>query len=418
MSRLLNSAQQGCFASRNFPKVALLIESSNAYARGLLHGVVNYIREHEPWSFYLMEQGRGDDPPPWLEHWNGDGIIARIESERIARAVVDSKLPTVDVSAGRHIPTIPWVETDDRKIAQLAADHLLEQGLRQFAYCGDNRFNWSRWRGDHFNELLKAAGHRCHNFVPPQRQSEKQIAAMEDWLTQLPKPIGVFACYDIRGQQVLDACRNTGLAVPDEIAVLGVDDDELLCELSSPHLSSVIPDTHRTGYEAAALLARMMKGERLPAIEVHIAPIGVHRRQSTDVLVTDDPHVVHAVRFIRDHACEPINVKDVLRAVPLSRKVLETRFKKLLSRSLHDEIIRVRVDRVKQLLVNTDLRIADIASRAGFEHSEYLNVAFKRETGFTPAAYRVDQGYRVTDQGKARRSRSSLLLSEAIVRVD
>jgi|ERR1035438_953502 LacI family transcriptional regulator len=406
MPRSPQSTQAGWFLPRSRPKVALLIESSNAYARGLLHGVVSYVREHEPWSFYLMEQGRGDDPPPWLAHWNGDGIIARIESEKIAKAVVNSRLPAVDVSAGRHIPSIPWVETDDREIAQLAANHFLEQGFRHFAYCGDDRFNWSRWRGDHFNKLLKAVGHQCHNFVPPRRASETQIAAIEDWLTHLPKPIGVFACYDVRGQEVLDACRNADLSVPDEIAVLGVDDDELLCELSSPNLSSVIPDTHRTGYEAAALLARMIKGERVGVVEARIAPIGVHRRQSTDVLAIDDPHVVHAVRFIREHACEPINVADVLCAVPLSRKVLETHFKRLLNHTLHDEIIRVRIGRVKQLLVNTDLALADIASRAGFEHSEYMSVAFRRETGFTPAAYRVDQGYRLNAQRKTRYPRS------------
>lgn len=401
------SARADWFVPRSRPKVALLIETSNAYARGLLQGVVTYIREHEPWSFYLMEQGRGDDPPSWLTHWDGDGVIARIESKSIAKVIMNSKLPTVDLSAGRHIPTIPWVETDDREIAQLAANHFLERGFKHFAYCGDDRFNWSRWRGDHFGTLLKYAGHQCHTFVSPHRQSDTQIRAIEDWLRQLPKPVGVFACYDIRGQQVLDACRNAGLAVPDEIAVLGVDNDELLCELSSPHLSSVVPDTHRAGYEAAALLARMMKGECLAVVEVRIAPIGVHRRQSTDVLATDDPHVVRAVRFIRDHACEPIKVKDLLRAVPLSRKVLETRFKKLLNHTLHDEIVRVRVDRVKQLLVNTDLTLADIASRTGFEHSEYLSVIFKRETGFTPAVYRVDQGNRLNAQRKARYPRAN-----------
>jgi LacI family transcriptional regulator len=401
MPRSLRSTRAASSLSRSRPKVALLIETSNAYARGVLHGVVSYIREHESWSFYLMEQGRGDDPPSWLAHWDGDGIIARIESKKIAKAVVNSKLPTVDVSAGRHVPALPWVETDDQKIAQLAASHFLERGFRHFAYCGDQRFHWSRWRGDHFGELLKAAGHRCHTFVPPTRQSDREVAAIEGWLTQLPKPVGVFACYDIRGQQVLASCRNAGLAVPDEVAVLGVDNDELLCELSTPRLSSVIPNTHRTGYEAAALLERMMKGERLGGIEVRIAPIGVHRRQSTDVLATDDPHVVQALRFIRDHAVEAINVNDVLRAVPLSRKVLETRFKNLLNHTLHDEIIRLRIDRVKQLLVNTDLTLADIAGRTGFEHSEYLSVAFKRETGFTPAAYRLDQGNRLNAHRKA-----------------
>jgi LacI family transcriptional regulator len=401
MPRSPHTARAVCSFSRSRPKVALLIETSNAYARGLLHGVVSYIREHEPWSFYLMEQGRGDDPPSWLAHWDGDGIIARIESKRIAKAVVDSKLPTVDVSAGRYVPAIPWVETDDRAIAHLAANHFLERGFRHFAYCADTRFHWSRWRGNHFSKLLEAAGHQCQTFEPPSRQSDRQVAAIEAWLIRLPRPVGVFACYDIRGQQVLDACRNAGLAVPDEVAVLGVDNDELLCELASPHLSSVIPDTHRTGYEAAALLARMMKGERL-ALEVRIAPIGVHRRQSTDVLATDDPQVVHAVQFIREHACEPINVNDVLRAVPLSRKVLETRFKTILNHTLHDEIIRVRIDRAKQLLANTDLALADIASRTGFEHAEYLSVAFKRETGLTPAVYRMDQGSRLYSHRKTR----------------
>lgn len=406
MPRSLRSTRAAWPLSRSRPKVALLIESSNAYARGVLHGVVSYIREHEPWSFYLMEHGRGDDPPSWLAHWDGDGIIARIEGKKIANAVVNSKLPTVDVSAGRHVPALPWVETDDRKIAHLAANHFLERGFTHFAYCGDNRFHWSRWRGDHFCELLQAAGHHCHTFIPPTRQSDRQVKGMEDWLTQLPKPVAIFACYDIRGQQVLASCQNAGLAVPDEVAVLGVDNDELLCELSSPRLSSVIPDTHRTGYEAAALLERMMKGERLSGVEVRIAPIGVQRRQSTDVLATDDPHVVQALRFIRDHAFESINVDDVLRAVPLSRKALETRFKKVLNHSLHDEIIRLRIDRVKQLLVNTDLKLADVANRTGFEHSEYLSVAFKRETGFTPATYRLDQGNRLNAHRKARHLRA------------
>jgi LacI family transcriptional regulator len=402
MPRSLRSTPTAWSLSRSRPRVALLIETSNAYARGLLYGVVSYIREHESWSFYLMEQGRGDDPPSWLAHWDGDGIIARIESKKIANTVVNSKLPTVDVSAGRHVTAIPWVETDDRAIARLAASHFLERGFRHFAYCADTRFHWSGWRGRHFTKLLEVAGHRCHTFVPPSGQSDRQVAAIEGWLTRLPKPVAVFACYDIRGQQVLDACRNARLAVPDEVAVLGVDNDELLCELASPRLSSVIPDAHRTGYEAASLLARMMKGERLATLEVRIPPVGVHRRQSTDVLATDDPHVVRAVRFIRDHACEPIQARDVLRAVPSSRKVLEARFKKILNHTLHDEIIRVRIDCVKQFLANTDLTLADIASRTGFEHPEYLSVAFKRETGFTPAVYRVDQGNRLNARSKTR----------------
>jgi LacI family transcriptional regulator len=390
--------------SRRRPKVALLVETSNAYGRGLLQGIVSYIREHEPWSFYLIELGRGDDPPSWIARWDGDGIIARIESKAIAKAVLRSGRPVVDVSAGRHIRTIPWVETDDQAIARLAADHFLQRGFRHFAYCGDDRFHWSRWRSDHFNRLLKEAGYPCHTFAPASRRADRQVAAIARWLVSLPKPVGVFACYDIRGQQVLDACRNAGLVVPDEVAALGVDNDELLCELSSPALSSVIPDTHRTGYEAAALLARMMRGERLGTIEVRIEPLGVQRRVSTDVLSIDDPHVVQAVRYIREHACAPINVQDVLRIVPLSRKVLEARFRKLVNHTMHDEILRVRLNRVKELLAETDLKLSDIASRTGFEHTEYLSVVFKRETGSTPGSYRTHQlsARRTFKQGRRR----------------
>jgi LacI family transcriptional regulator len=375
--------------TRRRRKVALLIETSNAYARGLLQGIVRYIREHEPWSFYLMELGRGDDPPSWIARWDGDGIIARIESKAIARAVLRSGRPVVDVSAGRYIPTIPWVETDDLAIARLAVDHFLQRGFRHFAYCGDDRFHWSSWRSDHFNRLIKEAGYSCHTFVPTSRRADRQVAAIARWLVDIPKPVAVFACYDIRGQQVLDACRNEGLAVPDEVAVLGVDNDELLCELSSPGLSSVIPDARGSGYEAAALLARMMDGGPREALELRIAPLGIHRRLSTDVLAIDDLLVVRAVRYIREHACTPIDVKDVLRIVPLSRKVLEARFKRLLSHTVHDEILRVRLDRVKQLLADTELKLTEIAGRAGFEHTEYLSVVFKRETGSTPGRYRA-----------------------------
>jgi LacI family transcriptional regulator len=174
----------------------------------------------------------------------------------------------------------------------------------------------------------------------------------------LPKPIGLFASYDIRGQRILDACRNVGLAVPDEVAVLGVDNEALLCELASPRLSSVASDPHRTGYEAAALLGRMMNGEGLGELEVRIPPMGGCRRESSNVLATGDPEVVRAVRFIRKHPCESIQVKDVLRTIPLSRKALEVRFKNLLHHTIHDEIIRVRVDRVRQLLRSTDLTLA------------------------------------------------------------
>ena len=374
------------------PQVALLIETSNAYARGLLRGIVSYLREHRNWSLHLAEHGRGDKPPGWLARWRGHGIIARVETPAIAQALQGLKLPIVDVSAARLIPSLPWFETDDATVARLAAEHLLERGFKQFAYCGDARFNWSNWRCEHFTAHLRAAGCACFVYRPTKRFSpddEGQVKDIALWLAKLPKPLGVMACYDLRGQQVLDACRRQSLAVPEDVAVLGVDDDDLLCELSSPPLSSVVLNTQRTGYEAAALLDRLMSGQRVAPATYLIPPLGVTTRQSTDVLAIEDRHVARAVHFIRGHACDGINVEDVLKAVPHSRRLLESRFKKLLGRTPHEEITRVQINRVKQLLTETELSLEQIAELAGFAHVEYLSVVFKKKTGLPPGRYRA-----------------------------
>jgi LacI family transcriptional regulator len=375
------------------PDVVLLIETSNEYSRGLLRGIMAYVREHGPWSIYLPEQGRGEAPPGWLKRWHGDGIIARIETPQIARAVARARLPAVDVSAARLLPVIPWVETDDEAFTRAAVDHLLQRGFRQFGFCGEPRFNWSKWRREHFERMVAASGGQCHVYesaatpgkpVSHRREHRRLVA----WVRKLPKPIGVMACYDIKGQQLLDACREAGVAVPEEVAVIGVDNDDLLCNLATPPLSSVIPNTHRTGYQAAALLGRMMAGERLGEQSHRIPPLGIATRQSTDILAIDDPEVATAVRFIRRRACEGINVADVLKDVPLTRRDLESRFRRILGCTPHEEIVRVRIDRVKQLLSETDLPMTRVAQLAGYTHVEYMSAAFKKCVGLSPRQYR------------------------------
>jgi LacI family transcriptional regulator len=372
-------------------KVALLIETSNAYARGLLRGIAAYMHERCRWSVYLSESSRGAAALSGLSDWKGDGVVARIENEGIAKAARRLRVPMVDVSSARLIPSLPWVETDDAAIARLAAEHLLERGFRNFAYCGDDRFNWSRWRERNFTALIQAAGCHCFSYRPPARRGggKTELECLAKWLDGLPKPVGVFACYDFRGRQILDVCRRNGVAVPDDVAVVGVDNDELLCGLAEPPLSSVIPNTHRTGYEAASLLDRMMAGERVDPEAHLIEPLGVATRQSTDVLAIDDRGTAAAVRFIREHACDGICVKDVLTAAPQSRRLLEYRFKKMIGRTPHEEIIRVRISRVKSLLTESSLSLEKIAERTGFAHVEYLSVAFRREIGMPPGQYRL-----------------------------
>jgi LacI family transcriptional regulator len=379
-------------------RVALIIETSNEYARGLLHGVRAYIREHGGWDIDLDERRRGEATGS-LRQFKGDGIIARIENAAIAAEVLASKLPCVDVSAARQVPGIPWVETDDAAIAALAFEHLQEKGLRHFAYCGDASFNWSAWREEQFVRRARVAGFDCAVF-PAAAQSrganpKSQVPPLDSlaqWLRSLSTPVGVMACFDLRGRQLLAAAKLAELRVPDDVAVVGVDNDELLCDLADPPLTSVAPDTDATGYLAAELLDQMMAGRRVAATAHLLKPIGVIPRLSTDTLAVADPQLAAAVRYLRAHACEGINVEDVLRHVPMPRRTFETEFKRLFGHMPHDELVQTRLRRVKELLTQTDLPLHAIAAKSGFKHAEYLSVVFKKHTGVPPSDYRARKG--------------------------
>jgi len=376
------------------PRVALLIETSNSYARGLLRGIHAYMRDHGSWSTYLTEQGRGGAPPAWLNSkWRGDGIIARIENRRIARAVLKTKVPVVNVSSSQVAQKLPRVATNGVAVARLAAEHLAERGLKNFGFCGDDRFEWSLQRSKEFTRIVADMGYQCDIYgakklLRAAMNWNQEETAMTEWLQALPKPAGVMVCHDLRGLQLLQVCQRIGLTVPDEVAVLGVDNDELLCNLSTPTLSSISQDTFRIGYEAARILDQWMHGKPYGG-GMQIDPLGVVLRQSTNMLCLTDPHVAAAVRFIRDHACNGINVDDVLAEVPLTRRALEHRFKKLLGHTPHDEILKLQFLRVKQLLAETSLPLATIATRTGFRHVEYLSAVFKQRFGMPPSEYRT-----------------------------
>jgi LacI family transcriptional regulator len=373
--------------------VALLVETSNAYSRGLLDGVIEYVKQHGRWSVFLTEQERGAAPPSWLARWKGDGIIARIETDAIARTVMRMKLPTVDLSAARRVPHIPWADTDDEAIAQLAVEHFVERGFMNLAFCGDPAFAWSQARAAQFARLAERAGRRCFHYdglprYSPDFQLDREKKQLGRWLRLLPRPVAIMACYDFKAHQLLDVCRALRIAVPEEVAVLGVDNDRMLCEFAAPPLSSIIPNTRQTGYEAAECLDRWMLGEQVPERRLLTKPLGICVRQSTDILAIEDRDVVAALRYIREHACLNIRVSDILARVPISRRILESRFQKLLGRTPHEEILRLRLNRVQQLLRETNWSIGDIAQHTGFEHAEYLSAAFKRELGRPPSQYR------------------------------
>jgi LacI family transcriptional regulator len=364
-----------------------------------LHGIAEYVRVHGHWSIYHAERGLGDDPPGWLRGWDGEGLIVRVENRKIIRAIVRLGRPTVDLRGSLSEFGIPLIATDNDDLARLAFTHFRERGFRHFAFCGFQGADYSDKRRRVFTRLVEESGLVCHVFRPSRRPRGVRTGALEQtgpstedevarWVAGLPKPVGLMACNDVRGQQVINACRASGVAVPEEVAVLGVDNDEVLCDLSDPPLSSIVPDTRRIGYEAAALLDRMMAGERHSGMAMYVPPRGVVTRQSTDILAIEDQALATAVRFIREHACEGITTDDVLAKIPLARTEFYRRFSALFGHGPKNEILRVRLERVKRMLAETDVPLKQIAAEAGFQHPEYLNVVFKARTGQTPGQYR------------------------------
>lgn len=371
--------------------VALLIETSNRYCRELLYGIRAYMSEAGNWRIQLSEHGRGDRPPQWLRSWQGDGLIARIENRQIEKAIQDKGIPTVNVSASGLGVNIPSVISDSRAVAQLAIDHLYERGFRNFAYCGDARFAWATEHGKHFADAAKKLGFSCEIFDTRKTDNANVLTEqrkLATWLKSLPKPVGVMACYDIRGQQLLDVCRQLELRVPDEIGVIGQHDDHLLCELCDPPLSSVIPNPQSAGYQAAALLDRMMNGKRAGKKLLPVKPMGVTTRSSTDLVAVNDPHIAEAVRFIQANALDGIRVSDVLEASALSRTLLERGFRTHLQRSPYEMIQQIRFQRAETLLRESSLTIAEVSERSGFLTPEYFSAIFKKRYGVSPKAFR------------------------------
>ena len=378
------------------PHVALIVETSTAYGRAILSGISQYVREYGPWTVYIEQRSLQDPAPPWLERWNGDGIIARASTPQSARKLAKTGVPTVDLNDQVRGLGLPQIHSDHAAIARLAADHLIDRGFRHFAYFGFPIFEWSVRRQEAFTNHVLAAGHQFHEGLPGRRVHwshqqaswEDEIEGVAQWVKRLPKPLGIMAGNDIRGIQMLDACRRAGVAVPEEVAVVGVDNEELVCLLAYPPLSSVVPDAYRVGYESAALLDRMMKGHPVTEMLRSIPPVSVATRQSSDVTAIANPCLASAMQFIRESACQGIGVDDVLAHLSVSRSVLQRLFRKELGQTILDAITATRMHRVKQLLAETDLSLNDIADRAGFSYVEYLSTSFRHHTGQSPSSYR------------------------------
>ncbi len=374
-------------------RVALMIETSTIYGRELLKGVIRFRQTHHDWSIFLEQRDLTAKPPAWLADWKGNGIISRVTTPEFAKAVSKSGIPIVELTDRGQDYGFPVIRSDDDEIARLAAEHLNERGFQNFAYCGFQYEEWSTRREKSFARHVAQPGKECAVYRsvwqgPEARSAEDERTELVRWLNTLPLPVGIYCCSDVRGQQVLEACAQAELVIPEEVAVIGTDNDSVICELCDPSMTSVIPNAEETGFQAASLLSRLMEGEKPDELLHVVRPVGIEVRQSSDIVAIDDPSIATALSYIRENACNGITVQDVIAHSGLSRSTLERQLRKLLSRSPQQEIRHVQIKRARQLLMETDLPMDRIAALCGFDHPEYMHVVFRRETNMTPGQYR------------------------------
>ena len=379
-------------------QVALIYDAKLPYDVKVMTGVAAYLRERGNWDVYIEENALKDQQLPDLGRWKGDGIIADFDDPDVAAQVQAAGIAAVAFGGGYgwydSASGIPYVFTNNEAVARLAAEHLLNCGFRSFAFCGypSTPINgWCEERAKAFADRIERAGFPCECYRGRYRSSRNWPAlrdALAKWLNSVTKPVGLMAATDKRARQILDVCRSVGLRVPDDVAVIGVDNDEMLCQLSNPPLTSVEQGARRIGYEAAALLDRMMSGKRRKQQRFVVDPEGVVARRSTDILAVQDEEVATALRIIRRHACEGITPDEVTRRVARARSTLELRFRKELGRTVFAEIRRVQLDQAERCIRETELPLKQIASQCGFRSIQHMTTLFRQHFGHAPAQHR------------------------------
>jgi LacI family transcriptional regulator len=385
---------------REIPKVALLVETSRGFGRDLLHGVARYARLHGPWSFHITP-GDYEQVVPKMKQWGGTGIIARIANERMAKAVIEANVPTIalGLTDEQQLPENPLsqyseLSSDATEVTRLAAEHFLARQFRHYAYVGLEDRAWSLRREKAYTEWLQKAGFTPHVYHQPKKSRDRgwehEQTIMAEWIRSLPTPLGLFACNDDRGRQVLEACRLAELHVPEDVAVLGVDNDDVFCELSDPPLSSVALNAETAGYRAAELLDGMMHGKVRKPKRIMVEAVGVVTRRSTEIIAVKDADVAMALQFIRREQGRDISVDRVADEVAMSRRSLEKRFRETIGRTILEEIQLVRLERAKRLLLETTFPISKVAETSGFGSTGYFIQFFQKRVGKTPRKYRVD----------------------------
>jgi LacI family transcriptional regulator len=378
---------------RNSPRIILLPEATRGFDRGLLSGIARYSALNGPWTFYRQPHGylrsKRQLDLKELEAWRPDGAVCPVAQ---LDGLATLRVPLIAYDVNEYSGRVPCILSEDDEAGRLAARHLLDLGHRHFAFCGYSGIRWSKERCRTFCELLEGAGGCVEVYRPRSRRPAdwaKEEPQVRRWLESLPKPIGVLCANDDRAASILEACYVLGYGVPEDVSVIGVDDDQYVCELQNPPLSSVRMASEQAGYEAAALLDRMIRGDERMACQRIIAhATGVTVRQSTNVLMVRKAEVRRALRFIRENAGRPIRVADIVKATGLSHRTLNDQFQSELGCSINRQLTSARIACISRLLTETKMRIHEIATLVGYEDDRHFSRYFKRATGLTPQDYR------------------------------
>lgn len=378
-------------------KIILLIDFSEDYSRNLLKGISKYAREHGPWVFCQMplfhrETLGVDGILNWARDWEADGIIGQLYNDSSVEKIVQAGIPVIAQDFKERFVEIPNITGAHRSTGALAADYFLRKGFRHFAFYGFKHIVWSRERAEGFDERVSNSGCSVHYFEHEEYSSSDlwhyKPSSLSKWLLSLPKPIAILTCDDRMGQHITETCRHSGIRIPEEVAVLGVDNDEMLCELSDPPLSSIMQDAEKGGYDAAQLLDRLIRKEITDIYDIIVEPTQVITRQSTDIYATHDEYIASSLKYIHQNIDKNLQVDEVVKQVPLSRRSLEMRFQQVIGYPIYKYIQNLRIEKFSKKLLETDQAVFEIAMDLGLNDTKNIARQFKLIKGCTPLEYR------------------------------
>jgi len=385
------------------PKVLLLFPTSITTCRWMLRGILRYVQEFGPWELHILEDREGEQRLSHAKAWGAKGIIGYVHNKAHADIIRQAHVPSVIVDPLKEylrpanpLSRLSRVACDSHAIGRIAADYFLERHYTNFAFVGEiNAIHWSRDRDEAFTKRVKEHGFTCQSYPTPSLRERRDFAHEEprlcDWLKKLPKPVAILTAWDVRGRQVLSACIKTGIAVPHEVTLLSVDNDEIICETASPPMSSIEMGSEEACYQGAKILDQQMRNpKKAKQVIISYSATKIVTRRSSEAYRIDDPFIVKALDFIRINVGAPMSVHDVVNHLGLSRRSLEIRAQKSLGRTIHDEINRVRLEHAQALLKNTRMTISEISYACGFAGPSHFGRRFQDSFNCSPKVYRAD----------------------------